>query len=259
MIHSKSSEISTLVNANIAVLLTGERGSGKTTVCMQVAESLNLKFYSISMTRQTTLSHLLGFVNVNGTYIPSQLYHAATKGGMFLIDEIDGGDANVLLTLNTIENGFITFPEGVVELHEDFRLIATANPQDQHEFYVGRNKLDAATLDRFDIVQIDTDSELERSLVDNRTYDEITLMRKLLKEANSSKHVSMRDTIRFYKRKGLGLAEKFAERIFGDMPGMIDRYHEQLSTLPKYFKQEECETVDDLITLLVSEYDAENQ
>lgn len=253
MKHSKISEIKSLVEADIAVLLTGERGSGKTTICMQVAEMLELKFYSISMTRQTTLSHLLGFVNVNGKYIPSQLYFAATEGGLFLIDEIDGGDANVLLTLNTIENGFITFPEGVVELHKDFRLIATANPQDQHEFYVGRNKLDAATLDRFDIVNIDTDKDLERSLVDNRTYDEICLMRKLLKEANSSKHVSMRDTIRFHRRKALGLSEKFAERIFGDMPGILEKYHAELSALPKFLLQEECETVDDLILLLKNE------
>ena len=105
--HHKFGEVELLVNHAQPVMLTGEKGSGKTTIAMQVAEELDLTFYSMSMTRQTTLSHLLGYMSVDGTYIPSILHKAVNEGGIYLLDEIDAGDANVLLCLNTIENGYV--------------------------------------------------------------------------------------------------------------------------------------------------------
>ena len=72
-LHFKFDEVKTLVEAGQPVMLEGERGCGKTTLIMDVAKELNLDFYSLSMTRQTTLSLLLGFINVNGIYVPSHL------------------------------------------------------------------------------------------------------------------------------------------------------------------------------------------
>jgi MoxR-like ATPase len=248
--HFKKAEIQKLVNAGIATMLTGEKGSGKTTIAMAVAKCLNLDFYSLSMTRQTTLSHLLGFISVNGIYIESQLYKAATRGGLFLIDEIDASDSNVILSLNTIENGYISFPMGVVQIHEDFRMIATANPQDEHRHYVGRSKLDAATLDRFDIVLIPLDLDLEKSLVDIDTTLRITALRMILKKNNSSTSVSMRDSLRYYKRKQLDLTEGFFERIIGDNPSVLQEFETAISAMPKFINQSECVTVYDLSELL---------
>ena len=250
MNHNKFDEITTLVNAGIAVLLTGEKGSGKTTLAKQTAEHLNLPFYCVSMTRQTTLSHLMGFVNVNGEYIPSQLRKAADGGGIYLLDEIDAGDANVLLSLNTIENGYLSFPDGIVDLHEDFRLMATANPQDKHQHYVGRNKLDLATLDRFDIVNIDHDVKLEQTLVDNEVFAHINLMRTILAEHNSSVVVSIRDSLRYQKRKELGLVNGFMKRIAGDNPLVFEEYENRVRSIPKYTDQAECNTVDELWDLM---------
>jgi MoxR-like ATPase len=247
--HSKFPEIETLVDAGISVLLTGEKGSGKTTLAKQVAEKLGLKFYSMSMTRQTTLSHLLGFISVNGTYVPSQLRSAAEEGGAFLLDEIDASDANVLLSLNTAENGYIAFPDGIVELHEDFRLMATANPQDQHEFYTGRTKLDAATLDRFDIVEIPRDENLERSLVDAETYRIISAMREVLGRNNSSIVVSMRDSMRYQRRKDLGIINGFIPRLVDKNQLILDQFNELLETMPKHSDQGECQTFEELIDL----------
>lgn len=249
MHHAKFGEIETLVDAGIAVLLTGEKGSGKTTLAIQVAEQLKLDFYSMSMTRQTTLSHLLGFISVNGTYVPSQLRQAAEQGGAFLLDEIDAADANVLLSLNTIENGYISFPDGIIELHENFRLMATANPQDQHEFYTGRNKLDAATLDRFDIVDIDRDEDLERSLVDSEVFRMISAMREVLSRNNSSICVSMRDSMRFQKRKELNLTDGFMEKLAQKNQLVLDQYAVFLETMPKHNNQSECQTFEELVDL----------
>jgi MoxR-like ATPase len=250
MRHHKFEEVKTLVSHNQPVLLTGEKGSGKTTLAMQVAEDLDLDFHSISMTRQTTLSHLLGFISVNGTYIPSQLRNVAENGGVFLLDELDAGDANVLLCLNTIENGYISFPDGVVQLHEDFRLVATSNPQDKHKDYTGRSKLDAATLDRFDEIDIDQDDDLEKSLVDPDVFIQIDTLRKVMAEINSSKVISMRDSMRYQKRKDLGLLDKFIYKLTNKNDLAFEKFNERISSMPKHTKQEDCETLDDLIDLL---------
>ncbi len=248
--HEKYGEVKTLVEADIPVLLTGEKGSGKTTLAIQIAEDLELEFFSMSMTRQTTLSHLLGFLSVNGEYVPSQLFKAASNGGVYLLDEIDAADANVILTLNTIENGYISFPTGIIKLHKDFRVMGTANPQNEHEFYVGRSKLDAATLDRFDIVEVPRDDELEKTLVDFDTHRRIEVMRKVLKDTNSSVKISMRDSMRYQKRKELGIDEGFVERLAGDNPIAVVNYTEIIQLMPKHADQSECQSFNDLVELV---------
>lgn len=254
MLHHKFDEVQIIVDANIPVLLTGEKGSGKTTLAKQVSEHLELPFYSISMTRQTTLSHLLGFNNVNGIYIPSQLREVVENGGVFLLDEIDAGDANVLLCLNTIENGFVSFPDGIVELHENFRLMATANPQDEHHHYTGRTKLDAATLDRFDEINVDRDDKLEQSLVDPDVFSHIKIIRDVLAGQNSSTVISMRDAIRFQKRKTLNLLDGYVERLLDHNGLMLEKYKELAAKIPKFADQADCHTIDELFDMMKVEY-----
>ena len=251
MHHKKYNEAKRLIEAGIPVLLTGDAGSGKSTLAREIARDMDLRFFSISLTRQTTLSHMLGFLSVNGTYIPSNLRDSFENGGLMLLDELDAGDANVLLCLNTIENGYISFPDKLVESHPDFRLVATSNPQDQHQFYTGRSKLDGATLDRFDIIDVDRDDNLEKSLVDHDTHQRMQLMRKLMKEYNMSKRVSMRDAIRYQKRKDLNLLSKeFIFRLADSSDGVIEKYSAQVASLPKHQDQSECETFDDLWNLI---------
>lgn len=246
MKHNKYSEVVTLVNASVPVLLTGERGSGKTTLAKDVAEYLKLEFFSMSMTRQTTLSHLLGFMNVNGIYIPSQLRTASENGGVFLLDEVDASDPNVLLCLNTIENGFISFPDKIVHVHKDFRLMATSNPQDNHREYNGRAKLDASTLDRFDIISVEKDDILEQSIVDYHTYSHMELIRKCLAKINSPTYISMRDSIRFNKRKELGLLDGFVYKLLDKDRLALEAYEAEKTSIPKFVCLEDCLCMSDI-------------
>ena len=69
--HEDYDEVKRLVEAGIVVLLESEAGSGKTTLLKGVAKDLGLDFYSVPMTKQTTLNALLGFKSINGNYVSS--------------------------------------------------------------------------------------------------------------------------------------------------------------------------------------------
>ena len=252
--HSSYDTILVLVQNNIPVLLVGEAGSGKTTLATQISEEMELMFHSISMTRQTTLSHILGFISVNGTYIPSTLrkcFDEDGEGGLMLFDEIDAGDPNVLLCLNTIENGYISFPDKLVKCHPKFRIIATANPPDQHSIYTGRNKLDAATLDRYDIIDVERDDLLEKTLVDINTHQRMQLLREIMSRNNASKVISMRDAIRYQQRKDLNLLDSgFVYRLTDKADLVFEQYQSEADVIPKHQDQSECFTFEELCDLL---------
>ncbi len=198
MKHNKYNYIKKVVESGLQVLLTGEAGTGKTTIAKQLATDLGVPFSSLSMTKQTSVNAIIGFISINGEYIPSQFRQAVDEGHLFLLDELDAADPNVLLILNTLENGYIAFPDGIREVHPDFRLIATSNPQGAHQIYTGRSKLDFSTIDRYFTIELERDPELELSLTSSNTITKIEFSRKLLKDHGSSIQVTMRDSIRVH-------------------------------------------------------------
>ena len=91
-----------------------------------------------------------------------------------MLDEIDASIPEVLIILNAaIANGYFDFPApiGYVEAHKDFRLVAAGNTfgLGADYDYVGRNQLDAASLDRFALVKVDYDDDIALSLCDKDT------------------------------------------------------------------------------------------
>ena len=164
--HEKFETVLKFVANNEPVFLTGPAGSGKNFLCKQVAEALGLKFYFTNAVTQEY--KLTGFTDAMGTYQPTQFYKAFTEGGLFMLDEMDASIPEVLVILNAaIANRYFDFPApiGYKEAHPDFRVIAAGNTvgQGASSEYVGRNQLDAASLDRFALVEIDYSEAIENN------------------------------------------------------------------------------------------------
>lgn len=174
--HPALADCIALAHAGLPILLVGPAGSGKTHLSGQIASALGRLFTFNSLSAGVTESHILGRIlpdsSGNWSYQPTPFVHAYRAGGVHLFDEIDAADANLLVTLNAaLANGHLSVPFAQIEpiaRHPDFVFIAAANTfgRGADRQYVGRNALDAATLDRFSVstVFVDYDRALERRI-----------------------------------------------------------------------------------------------
>lgn len=163
--HAYFEAIRRVATQRMNLWLVGPAGSGKTSVAAAVAESLGLPHYALSVCQLTSKSDLIGYRNVSdGTYVPTDLRKAYEHGGVFLLDEVDAGNANVMVIMNALlANGHCPFPDGMVTKHPDFILLAGANTVGlgADKQYVGRNQLDKATIDRFVMLEFPYDPVIE--------------------------------------------------------------------------------------------------
>jgi cobaltochelatase CobS len=167
MQHENFEKVLKMISAGLNLYLYGPAGTGKTQLAENCAIALNKEFYCISVCAQSTKSDLLGFIGATGNYVSTLFRNAYENGGVFLIDEIDNGNPNVLAVLNAcLVNGYCAFPDGMIKRHADFICIAAANTfgTGADRSYVGRNQLDAATLNRFVQVEINYDENLELTI-----------------------------------------------------------------------------------------------
>jgi len=155
-------------------LLTGGAGLSKSTAVIQGAKALRLGFQQISFSNQTTKTDLIGFVDAHGKYQMSGFIDAFMHGKVFLADEMDACSSNVLVLLNSaISNGIIQLPNSdIVEVHDNFRFVGTANTnlRGSKDGFTARNKLDAATIDRFVVIEWLLDENLEEKLTNNDSW-----------------------------------------------------------------------------------------
>lgn len=169
-----------LAGQRVPTMLVGPAGCGKTYIAGKVAEALGLEFYDQSCSEGVSESIFTGWllpVTAGGafTYVASPYITAYEEGGVFLLDEMDASDPNLLTFLNkSIANEFFYLPQRhkqpLVKKHRDFVVIGAANTfgHGANAQYVGRNALDAATLDRFraGMIHMDYSAEVEGALVD---------------------------------------------------------------------------------------------
>lgn len=212
VVHEKFDTVLQLVGADIPVFLTGAAGTGKNVICKQVAEALGLEFYfSNAVTQEYKLT---GFIDANGTFHETQFYKAFTEGGLFMLDEMDASIPEVLIILNAaIANRYFDFPIGRVEAHENFRLVSAGNTfgTGADLEYTGRFQLDAASLDRFAVVEIDYSEAIEKALAvgDTELIEFIRAFRNAV-EAAGIKHLATYRAIERIKKLD-GVIENTAE------------------------------------------------
>jgi MoxR-like ATPase len=171
--HPAYPELLILMSMRENVLLVGPAGTGKTTAAEHAASALGLKFYPFSVGAQTSKTDIAGYQDAHSRLVRSIFREAYEHGGCFLLDEVDAGNANVLTLMNSsLANGYFSFPDQVVKKHPDFVCVAAANTYGNgaDRQYVGRNQLDAATLDRFMFLDWEYDTKLEKTL--SKGYDE---------------------------------------------------------------------------------------
>lgn len=183
--HEKLPDLLVALHARCHVLLVGPAGTGKSMLAKHAAEALGLPFQALSLGPTTPMSKVFGYFDAHGNYHDTPFRRAFEHGGVMLLDELDNGHPGLLGELNqALALGTCAFADGMVDAHEDFRLVATGNTYGtggDHQ-YVGRQALDAATLDRFTVLDVPVDPVLEHRLAMAHAPSKRDEVRELLTE-----------------------------------------------------------------------------
>jgi len=206
--HHCFEDVLLMVVAGTSPFLVGPAGSGKTTLAEQIAKALDRKFYMAA--RVTSEFKLVGFIDAQGNCVRTQFREAYEHGGVFLFDEVDASDPDAMTAFNAaLANGYADFPDGMVHRHPDICAIAAGNTfgRGADRQYVGRNQLDAATLDRFQIYEVDYDEELEVFLAGNEPWARyVQAVRAAAEEAKIRHVISPRASIAGAKLLAAGMS-----------------------------------------------------
>ena len=145
--------------------LTGPMGSGKSSLVVETAARLHLNLVQVNARRRLELADLVGHLTAVGGDVLFQdgpLATAARHGWWLLVNEADLLDPGELAGFNTLlDGGPLVIPENggeVVVPAPGFGLLCTANTVgagDATGLYAGAQRLNAALLDRFWVVEVD--------------------------------------------------------------------------------------------------------
>ncbi len=160
--------IASLLRAGKHVLLEGSVGVGKTTLALNVAQSLSKKVIRVDGDGRFTEQKLVGAFDpkiamekgfTQDSFLPGPLYQAMRDGEILLINELNRMPEmvqNVLLP--AMDEGIIQLPYlGELKAKEGFAIIATQNPRE----FIATSSLSEALLDRLEWIAIQPLSEAQ--------------------------------------------------------------------------------------------------
>lgn len=205
--HYRTDEVVRRLKCLHKAFLVGPAGTGKSTLAMCACKELfgidggmedvakSKYFAQISFSPDTVSADMLGFTDVNGVFHETDIIRVFREGGLILFDEMDDADASLLVKLNTmLANRVIPTPSGMVVQNKDTYIVGTANTYGTGgtSMYVGRNRLDAATLDRWKMatIHVDYDVELEDRIIgdslDEKSKTELCTARNAIRDCISA-------------------------------------------------------------------------
>lgn len=200
--HNSFDKIVKRLILNMPVMLIGPSGSGKTYTVKQAAKLLELKLYNFGFVADE-ITTIKGYNDAQGNFIATPFYDLYKNGGLCFFDEVDNSESKALMEINKIvgSDGYepYLFPNGeLVTPHPNFRIIAAGNTwgDGADELYSSREKLDAATMDRFATVEYEYSKNIEdkilkdymylyeflmcyRDYIEERNYDDVMTTRGL--------------------------------------------------------------------------------
>jgi len=246
--------IATAIKENIACLLVGETGTGKTSVLREVAYLRKQPYVRINLTGYTSPDELIGSKSAqNGsTYFEEGVMIKAMRDGAILVmDEINATPPDCLFALHSLldDERKITLPNGVVvHPHPEFRFFATMNPD-----YEGTKSVNKALADRFgiilDIKPLEPDKEkqyLEKNGVPKEDAEIMVMFatkaRKAYEEKQTTMFVSTRTLLQWGAliAKGLKLEQAFIVSVLNKLPhdqdmrrGINDTFFSVIKKNPK--------------------------
>jgi DNA-binding transcriptional MerR regulator len=151
----------------INLLIEGETATAKTLFIKYYCYKNQIPYFCFNVNNQTNNNDLLGnFVNVNQFilgFLPMFIQHK----GIFVIDEMNTAQQDILVLLNNLLNNreiVINEINTTIKAHKEFMLIATQNPLN----YEGRKNLSEDFLRRFRKIIFNYDIETEKHLIKDK-------------------------------------------------------------------------------------------
>jgi len=148
------------------VYMYGVAGSGKTHTAIKVAETLDLDFYVETGLNIDNFRLFGGNSPIDGKYHETAFYKAFKNGGVFLLDEMDRAEPEILISFNTaIEQGKALFGSEMVERHENFVLIGAGNTRlngSENGYFANVQDHSVKSRSVFVQMELTDDAELQR-------------------------------------------------------------------------------------------------
>lgn len=190
--HKMFPRILTMLSRGRNVMMVGPAGTGKGFLATMIAQALGMedRYAYLSCSEGMSEGMLTGRcipLADRVLYMSTEIVDKWENGGLIFVDEVDASNPNVLLVWNeALSSGRMALPNRLEApyaiRHKDTHVICAANTWGlgANLQYVGRNRLDAAFLDRFAYFEVDYDHNVERSIAE--AYLDSADAKKLLKE-----------------------------------------------------------------------------